>query len=282
MPNTQGTDQRAIARDTHKLIRGIAASMGGKQRGRDREVRRNSYDVDDPRAKPWRPIGSVGEGLAHREALLQVANEQRLQHWREYPRQKVREARQERDEIAAELAQGEAAAPAGRAAALRVQLGKLDKVLEAARTAIRKIDVTILAALIARVDFATGRLFPSLDTIAADSGCHRNSVIDALKRLRRHGFVQWVRRSIATGNEGQFAPQREQTSNAYFFDHRASMPGRVWQRFIQVLTAKLRRLGKVPPALQGPPPAPPGPVGEDSGLRAALAALGALVPNAST
>lgn len=245
---------------------------------------RNSYDVDDARAKPWTPIGkgTVGEGLAHREALLQAAEEHRLQHWREHPRKLLREARGQRDQVAAELAQidGGVAAPPGRAAQLRMERSKLEQLIEAARDALRRIDITILAALIKRVDFRTGKLFPAIDTIAADAGCHRNSVVGALARLRKHGFIAWVRRSIATGNKGEFAPQREQTSNAYYFDHRRKMAQRTWQRFFQLLTAKLRRLGKVP--LEVAPGAPTAPAGDPHGLREALSALGASLANAST
>ena len=257
MPNTYGTDHGAITRHTKQIIRGVSAALTGRERGPHRAVRRDSYDVDDPKAKPWKPLGGVGEGLAHQEALLQAANEQRLQQWRETPATKVREARQRRGAIGAELQAIAAGAPArpGQRAALRLEQSALDRMLDAARNALRRIDVTILRALLERIDFATGRLFPSLDTIAEDAGCHRNSVIEALKRLKRHGFVDWVRRSIATGNDGQFAPQREQTSNAYFFDHRAKMARRTWQRFVQILTCKLRRLGSAPP--QGRPTAPP-------------------------
>lgn len=249
MPNTYGTDQSAITRHTKQIIRGVSAALTGRERGPDRAVRRNSHDVDHPKAKPWKPLGGVGEGLAHREALLEAAEEQRLQQWRETPAAKVREARKRRDAIAAELqaiATGGPTKP-GQLAALRLERSALDRVLDVARNAVRRIDITILRALIKRVDFATGRLFPSLDTIAADAGCSRSSVIDALKRLKHHGFVDWVRRSKATGNDGQFAPQREQTSNAYFFDHQARMARRTWQRFVQILTYKMRRLGSAPP-----------------------------------
>ncbi|MDQ2763180.1 MAG: helix-turn-helix domain-containing protein [Pseudomonadota bacterium] len=266
-----------------RLVRGAAGTLTGKERGADRAVRRDSYDVEDPRAKPWKPLGTIGEGLAHQDALIQTAEEQRLQQWRDNPRRKVREARDGRAVIAAELAAIDAGAEsaAGHAANLRIELSKFDQIIEVARAALRRIDVEILRALIVRVDFATGRLFPAIETIAADAGCHRNSVVGALRRLRLHGFIDWVRRSIATGNEGEFGPQREQTSNAYFFDHRQKMQKRTWQRFIQVLTAKLKRLGKIPPALRQPPPSAP-PRDDPNGLHQALSALGALVPNAST
>lgn len=277
------SERRAERRETQQLLKSAVASLTGKQRGQDPRVLRNSYDEDDPRAKPWTKIGTVGEGLAHREALLHITNDMRVQQWRETTPQAAREARDRRDEIAAELATiaSGAGSPPGRPAALKVELAKVEQLLAAVRMAIRRIDVTILRALIERIDFATGRLFPSIDRIASDAGCHRNSVIAALKRLKFHGFIDWVRRSVRTGNDGQFAPQREQTSNAYYFRHRQTMAARTWQRFIQVLTAKLRRLGKAPAALREPPPKIP-PTDDPSGLHEALSALGASVANAST
>lgn len=281
---TRDHQARAIARSTRTLMKAAGARLAGKQRGADPHVLRNSYDVEDPRAKPWVPIGkgTKGEGLAHREALLQVAEEQRHQHWRDHPHTKVREARERRAVVAAELAAIDAGAtsPVGRAATLRTELAKILQLLEIARAAIRRIDITILAALIKRVDFATGRLFPTIDTVAADAGVHRNSVIGALARLKAHGFVTWVRRSIATGNDHEFAPQREQTSNAYYFDHRRTMASRTWQRFLQLLTVKARRLGATPPSVA--PADPSTPRSDPSGLYAALASLGASLTNAST
>jgi hypothetical protein len=135
------------ARQARQFAKSLGAKLSGKERGRDRYVLRHSYDVDDARAKPWSPIGkgSVGEGLAHREALLQAAEEHRVQHWRENPRARLREARDRRAAVVAELAQIDAgvAAPPGRAATLRMERSKLEQLLDAARDAIRRIDVTI-------------------------------------------------------------------------------------------------------------------------------------------
>ena len=49
----------------------------------------------------------------------------------------------------------------------------------------------------------------------------RAAVVEALKALRRHGFIDWLRRYIPTGNTGK-GPQVQQTSNAY----RLLMPAR--------------------------------------------------------
>lgn len=266
------------------LAKRVAAQLAGKERGHDRKVHRNSFDADDdPRARPWRPIGggTVGEGLAHREALLETAEEKRVEEWKLLPHAMRRAARANHAAISVELASYEnKEAPPGRLATLRIELAKVEGLIERARLAIRRIDITILGALIRRVDFATGKLFPAIDTIAADAGCHRNSVIGALRRLRHHGFIAWVRRSIKTGNEGQFGPQREQTSNAYFFDHRAGMDSRTWQRFVQRLATRVKRLSKAIPQLLTPD-ARRTPADDPYGLHAAVAAFGAAIDTAT-
>jgi Helix-turn-helix domain len=195
------------------------------------------------------------------------------QLWREYPLAQIREARQRHAALSAELDQyvaGAEAAP-GRPALVRQELGKVSSYLQAAEGRLRRIDITVLDALLQTVDFATGRLFPAIESIAERAGCHRNSVIAALQRLRDHGFIAWVRRTVKTANEGEFAPQREQTSNAYYFEHRAKMAGRVFQRYCQLLVVKLRRLGGVPRVIADRGPQEP----ENPALRQALAALGA-------
>lgn len=281
----------AIARQTRQLLKGAGASLSGRERGPDwsdeagaRVPRRNSYEVTDPRAQPWRKIGdgSVGHGLAHREALLETAGEEYQQGWRENPLHEIRDAREHYDALSREL-DGyleSAGPPIGRPAVIRQEMARLKVILDRADRRLRRIDVTILKALLRRVEFATGRLFPAIATIAADAACHRNSVVASLRRLKAHGFIDWVRRSIRTGNDNEFAPQLEQTSNAYYFDHQRKMASRAWQRFTQRLVAKLRRLGSVPAGVaQGSPVAPEIASPE---LRATLSALGALVTNAST
>lgn len=276
------------AQRTRLLAKRIAAQFAGKVRGQDAKIHRNSYDADeDPRARPWRPIGrgTVGEGLAHREALLETAEEKRVEEWKLIPHAMRRAARANRDCLSAELASYEnKEAPIGRLATLRIEIAKIEVLLERARLAIRRIDITILGALIRRVDFASGMLFPAIDTIAADAGCHRNSVIGALRRLRHHGFIAWVRRSIKTDKVGEFGPQREQTSNAYYFDHRAGMDARTWQRFVQRLTVRVKRLAKALPQLVARDERRT-PADDPYGLHAAIAALGDAVTtsaNAST
>lgn len=71
------------------------------------------------------------------------------------------------------------------------------------------------------VDFRTGRLEPSIDTLMAKLRRSRGAIVTALKALRAHGFLDWLRRYIPTNNPGA-GPQVKQTSNAY----RMSLPAR--------------------------------------------------------
>jgi hypothetical protein len=71
------------------------------------------------------------------------------------------------------------------------------------------------------VDFKTGRLDPSLDTLTKKLCRSRDAVWKALNALRDHGFIDWLRRYIPTNNEGA-GPQVQQASNAY----RLSLPAR--------------------------------------------------------
>lgn len=84
------------------------------------------------------------------------------------------------------------------------------------------------------VDFRTGRLEPSIDTLMRKLRRSRDAIVRGLKNLRTHGFLDWLRRYEPTGNEGR-GPQVQQTSNAY----RLSLPERA-RRF-------LGRWGVTPP-----------------------------------
>jgi hypothetical protein len=64
------------------------------------------------------------------------------------------------------------------------------------------------------VDFRTGRLEPSLDTLMRRLKRSRDAIVRALKNLRTHGFLDWLRRYVPTGHEGR-GPQLRQVSNAY-------------------------------------------------------------------
>jgi hypothetical protein len=96
------------------------------------------------------------------------------------------------------------------------------------------IALEVLEYFVNLVDFRTGRLEPSLDTIMRKVRRSRDAVVRALKALRAHGFLDWLRRYEPTGHEGR-GPQVRQVSNAY----RLSLP----QRALRLLG----RLAKTPP-----------------------------------
>jgi hypothetical protein len=78
------------------------------------------------------------------------------------------------------------------------------------------VAIAVLRALLFRFqDFRTGQIDPAVETIAHHLGHSRSAVHDALNRLRKHGFLAWLRRYVETGMEGVRGPQVEQTSNAY-------------------------------------------------------------------
>ena len=91
--------------------------------------------------------------------------------------------------------------------------------------------VELLANL---VSYKTGRLDPSIDWMMTKLRRSRDAIVRALKALRSHGFLDWLRRYVPTGNEGR-GPQVVQTSNAY----RLSLPERARRL--------LGRYGEAPP-----------------------------------
>lgn len=96
------------------------------------------------------------------------------------------------------------------------------------------VAIEVLEYFVNLVDFRTGRLEPSLDTIMAKVRRSRDAVVRALKALRAHGFLDWLRRYEPTGREGS-GPQVQQASNAY----RLSLPEKALRL--------LGRFGKTPP-----------------------------------
>ena len=99
------------------------------------------------------------------------------------------------------------------------------------------VALDVLRLFVNLIDFRTGRLEPSITTIMDRLGRSRDTIVRALKNLRAHGFIDWLRRYEPTGNEGR-GPQVQQTSNAY----RLSLPEKARQF--------LGRFGKA-----SPPPA---------------------------
>lgn len=76
------------------------------------------------------------------------------------------------------------------------------------------VAIQILRYMINRIHQKTGQLDPSLQTIMTATGRCKDAVCKALKRLQEHGFIDWLRRYVPTGNDGS-GPQVQQTSNAY-------------------------------------------------------------------
>lgn len=76
-------DQDAVpAGQIRNLIKAASAQFTGKKRGRDRKVRRDSYDVEDSRAQVFRPIGDGTKAGALRwiDALIRTAKEYDVVH----------------------------------------------------------------------------------------------------------------------------------------------------------------------------------------------------------
>jgi DNA-binding transcriptional ArsR family regulator len=133
----------------------------------------------------------------------------------------------------------------------------------------------VLAALLELVDFPTGRLEPTYQKLMAMTGLAKSTISSALRRLRAHGFLDWVRRSRLVEKDDGVA--REQTSNAYFFDV-GRLAKAVRLRFQSLLDRRERTAAAAGKAAPPPRPAPPGPLSpSDSELAAALARLEALV-----
>lgn len=99
------------------------------------------------------------------------------------------------------------------------------------------VALDVLRLFVNLIDFRTGRLEPSITTIMDRLGRSRDTIVRALKNLRAHGFIDWLRRYEPTGNEGR-GPQVQQASNAY----RLSLPEKARQF--------LGRFGKAPPRLR--------------------------------
>ncbi|MFT3967867.1 MAG: helix-turn-helix domain-containing protein [Sphingobium sp.] len=76
------------------------------------------------------------------------------------------------------------------------------------------VAIEVLEYLVNLVDYKTGRLEPSIDTMMRRLKRSRDAIVRALANLRRHGFLAWIRRYEPTGNKGH-GPQVRQVSNAY-------------------------------------------------------------------
>jgi hypothetical protein len=97
----------------------------------------------------------------------------------------------------------------------------------------------VLEALCEIVDDFTGRLEPSIATIAEKAKLGIRTVVRALRRLHKHGFLSWLRRTEAIDNDGA-GPQVQQASNAYWFELRGRAAGLV----------RLMLSGRAPPEVR--------------------------------
>ncbi|MBB2973708.1 helix-turn-helix domain-containing protein [Mesorhizobium sp. RMAD-H1] len=76
------------------------------------------------------------------------------------------------------------------------------------------VAIEILELFANLVNFKTGRLEPSIETIMRYLKRSRDAVVRALRALRAYGFIDWLRRYTPTLREGR-GPQVRQASNAY-------------------------------------------------------------------
>ncbi len=190
----------------------IAGSLVGiLDPNREREhIWRHSYDVDTPEGKPWLRVldGARDTWTVAKNALCRTC----------------------REDINEQAKQ---------AADARRNGGKVD------RHRLRVGDDRILEAYLDDYNPDTGELFTAQKTIADELGLLSASPINAaVARLRRHGYLDWVRRSRVTEEEGQPGWKRKQASNGYFFDWKKRMPARTWSRFWQLVLAGLKKAGK--------------------------------------
>jgi hypothetical protein len=79
------------------------------------------------------------------------------------------------------------------------------------------VGLEVLRELYRLVDFKTGRLEPAIATICEAIKRSKQAVVDALKRLKEHGFLDWVRRAEPIDDAEGAGPRIRQISNAYGF-----------------------------------------------------------------
>lgn len=205
----------------------VAANfVGYRNPDRTNVPRRNSYDVNDPRADVWQKIGdgSQQQGRAWRAAKLET-----LRQW-----------------IHRQWTEGFEGANAAR-----------DREHQ-----LRRIDHYVLEAILSFINYKTGELFPCYASIAEKAGVCRATVAESLRRLKYWKIIAWVRRSVVADTAGAMGPQREQTSNAYHFACEREMEPRARAYFAMALKRNLGKLGGavasiVRKAVQPPPIADP-------------------------
>lgn len=78
------------------------------------------------------------------------------------------------------------------------------------------IGLEVLRELYRIVDYKTGQLEPAIATLCQRLRRSTDAVCKAMKRLKAHGYLDWVRRSEPIDNPGA-GPQVRQITNAYGF-----------------------------------------------------------------
>jgi len=160
----------------------------------DREARRvaamNGPETDDPRRFSLSRESGKRTGQPVRRNSY-IAGRERGVFWRGIEREEVRKILQaaKRYELANRSA-GQRSGPLGGVA------------------------LEVLELFCNMVNRKTGQLDPSIETLMRKLKRSRDSIVRALKALRAHGFLDWLRRYVPTGSEGR-GPQVQQTSNAY-------------------------------------------------------------------
>jgi hypothetical protein len=101
--------------------------------------------------------------------------------------------------------------------------------------ALGHVALDVLRELLRIVDYTSGRLEPSYDWLMKQLRRSRGAIAGALARLRKHGFLDWVRRTRPREDAGGEGPQIEQDTNAYWF----KLPH-------ECAAFVLRKLGKAP------------------------------------
>lgn len=248
-------------------------------------VHRNSYDVQETRAKPWQQLGngSTAQRNVFKNSLLRTLREHMC---RQRCEAKEKGTTTEEGPILERYRQlrENAKAEAVRTGEEEKLATKLAELADEEAAALNKVwllprDLLVLEALFEHHNAATGELFPAQETIADEIGWSRSAVNESMQRLQELGYLSWVRRSIETGNARGEGPQRRQASNAYYFDWKARMSRHVWARFWQLVLAGLKRLtghvGDQPPARPKRERQPSAELGD------LLARVGALVPSPS-
>jgi hypothetical protein len=80
------------------------------------------------------------------------------------------------------------------------------------------IALEVLREMFEMIDFMEGTLEPALLTLSTRLRRSKSAIVNALARLKAHGFITWIRRTEPVKDPDPFGPQVKQASNAYGFD----------------------------------------------------------------